>query len=480
VAPDLGLGYLQKVCEKKGHECHILDGLLDPVSPEGLASTIAENGYQVVGLKVYSNVLSRLSSYLSCLKSSCPDVVTVLGGPHPSAVGKDISLHIPEAAFAMAGEGEKGFTALLEVLQGVPIKKGWQWDRDLDPDLAIGVPGLIWGQDGTVRCNPAQAVEDLDQLDAPAWNRMNLERYLRFITPIRNAPNVPLLTSRGCPYQCTYCAGHYITGRGVRFRSPTRVVEEMLFLNSGYGIDTFAIVDDNFTLRGQHVESFCTSLEESGCCLKWDCLATGVRLDTLHKELLERMEEAGCKAMSVAVESGSQRILEDMRKQVSLDTIREKIRLIKETTRIKVNSYYILGYPEETREDINMSIRFACSSATDFAQFFLFTPLPGTEITQRLLKDGRLTEVDWASFHFDKPSVTLKDVSLQELKGLQRKAYLTFYLRPRTLYRVFRSLNSFASVKDLASRTLAMVGREPLERFGKWLAYANPWSIHKR
>ncbi len=460
ISPDLGLGYLQKVCEAAGHEVEILDGLLERTSTKGLAQMVAAHGYKVVGMKIYSNTLGHISNYLSVLKSSCPEVIVVLGGPHPSAAGPETLRQVPEARFVFAGEGEKGFARLLTILDHY---NGYRKASSVQGALPLSelshVEGLMWREQGTVRANRIGTVEDLDELDAPPWEKMRLRDYLGFVTPIRKAPNVPILTSRGCPYRCTYCAGHFVTGRRVRYRSPWLVACEMEMLYHRFGVKAFAIVDDNFTLDPGHVEGFCEALQKKGLPVRWDCLATGVRLDTLSEPLLALMEQSGCTALSVAVESGSPRILHDMRKQMDLTTIQEKIRLIKQKTRIKVNSYFILGYPEETRQDLQRTVRFAVSSGTDFAQFFLFTPLPGTEITRRLIADGRLKNPDWRTFQFDVPSIPLRDVSIKQLKRFQIKAYLYFYLRPKAFYMLMQEVGSLAQLKDLLTRMRSLIGK---------------------
>ena len=242
----------------------------------------------------------------------------------------------------------------------------------------------------------------------------------------------------------------------MRYRTPARVVDEIERLVREYGVESVTVQDDNFTLKPEHVEAFCDEMTRRSLPVRWDCLSTGVRLDTLTRGLLEKMEKSGCHAVSVAVESANQDVLDDMQKAVSLEVVAEKIKLAKGATRMTVASYNILGYPTESRRSVVNTIRFARRSGVDYALFFLFTPLPGTDITARLQREGRLGPVQWETFQFDAPSVPLKDLSLRGLKLFQIWAYLSFYLRPRALMRLAKDAAGGAQIRDLLQRALSM------------------------
>lgn len=445
---DLGLLYLAKALRQAGTPVAVRDGWLESDHRRALALDLVEHGPVLVGFKLFSLSIGTVRAAAAEIKKANPQAVIAVGGPHPSGVGAGLWDDVPEADYGMAGEGELGLPLLARALdEGAPAEQLAQ------------IPGLIWRHDGKTTANPPAFVPDLDALDQPAWDAVPVAGYLGRPTPIRKQPHLSILTSRGCPFDCTYCAGRLITGRRMRLRTPELVVAEMQRLRREYGVTTFAVTDDNFTLVREHVERFCRAVTEGGG-LRWDCLATGLRPATLDAELLRLMERAGCYAVSVATESGSARILDHMRKQTTLEKQREAIRLVRRETRMRINTYHILGYPAETRADVRSTIRFARRCAAHHALFFLFTPLPGAPITAQLAAEGRLPHTRWEDFQYDRPSIALADVSLKGLKRLQIWATLSFYFgRPRRLLGLLRDLWSPAVLRDFVRRVRSLSGR---------------------
>ncbi len=449
VVADLGLLYLAKALQQASVPVAVRDGWLedDDARAHGL-DLIGRDEPVLVGFKLFSLGITRVREAIRVIKRENPRVITIVGGPHPSGVGDRLWDDVPEVDFGMMGEGEISLPLLARALDGAP-----------NPEALAAVPGLIWRDGDAGRVNAPTFVDDLDALDQPAWDTVPVEQYLARPTPVRKQPHLSILTSRGCPFDCTYCAGRLITGRKMRFRDPEKIVDEIEMLYRRFGVRTFAITDDNFSLRPEHVRGFCEALLARNLPrVRWDCLATGLRLDSLTEQQLRLMERAGCYACSVAVESGSRRVLEHMRKNADLDVSRKNIALIRRVTKMRINSYYIVGYPSERREDIVASVRFARQSATHHAQFFLFTPLPGAPVTEQLRDEGRLPAVGWEHFRYDRPSVPLADVSLAALKRWQLWATFSFYFsRPTRLGSLVRDLWSLAVLRDFWGRLLALL-----------------------
>ena len=447
VVADLGLLYLAKALQRADVPVAVRDGWLETDPARANALDLVGDGPVLVGFKLFSLGIAATRAAIKAIKAKNPQAITIVGGPHPSGVGASLWDDLPEVDFGMAAEGEIGLPQLARLLDDAP-----------SPAALAKVPGLIWCEGATAHANAPAFVEDLDQLDQPAWDTVDVARYLARPTPVRKAPYLSILTSRGCPFDCTYCAGRTITGRRLRFRDPAKVVDEMIMLRDRYGVRTFAITDDNFSLVRSHVEGFCAALLARDAGLRWDCLATGLRLDSLDESLLRLMERAGCYAVSVAVESGSQRILDRMKKKLDLGVAREKIALIRRVTRLRINSYYIMGYPGETREELDATVRFARRSAAHHAQFFLFTPLPGAPVTAELAAAHQLPAGGWEHFRFDRPSVSLAEVPLAALKRRQVWATLAFYFgRPLRLPTLLADVASPAVLRDFVGRVLALL-----------------------
>jgi radical SAM superfamily enzyme YgiQ (UPF0313 family) len=447
VTPDLGLLYLARALRNAGAAIDVRDGWLESDPARATALDLVGDGPVLVGFKLFTLGIKAVRAAIREIKRRCPLARTVVGGPHPSGVLTDLWGDVPETDFGLAGEGEIGLPLLARAM-------------DEDAPSFEKIPGLIWRDGAGPHVNECAFVEDLDALDQPLWDAAPVRGYLARPTPIRKAPHLPILTSRGCPFDCTYCAGRQITGRKMRFRTPAKAVDEIEYLHREYGVRLFAVTDDNFSLNGRHVERFCDALLARRLPVRWDCLATGLRLDSLDENLLRRMEQSGCFAASVAVESGSPRILEHMQKKTDLAVMAEKMRLIRRVTRMRLNSYYILGYPEERRADLTMTVRFARRSPAHHAQFFLFTPLPGAPVTELLRREHRLPVGAWETFRFDRPSLPLADVSLRALKRWQIWATVSFYFgRPWRLLSLARDIWSPPVLRDFANRVGSLFRR---------------------
>ncbi|MCL4235612.1 MAG: radical SAM protein, partial [Deltaproteobacteria bacterium] len=250
---------------------------------------------------------------------------------------------------------------------------------------------------------------------------------------------VPMVTTRGCPYRCTYCGGPLNNGHRLRRRSAEHVIEEMRRLKAEYGVTMVSIVDDNFTMHPAHAREVLTMLIESGLGLAWRA-PNGIRLDTLDRELVELMERSGCKELYLGVESGSPRVLDDMKRRVTVETYREKVALLARYSRIRLLGFFMLGYPTETEADAKMTVDLACELPLHRAAFFFFTPHPGTEIYDEMRGRGEIGDDIWDSLFYDKPTLGSRHIPLRRLRAIQRHAYVLFYARPR----IVRHLMSLA------------------------------------
>ena len=217
------------------------------------------------------------------------------------------------------------------------------------------------------------------------------------------------------------------------------MVEELRFLKRRYGIQRFSIIDDEFTLANKYAIAFSEALIDSGLDLKWDC-PVGVRLDSLNPELLGVMEAAGCEAMAVGIESGSERIQGLIKKRVTVETIRERAHMIADCSSIRITGYFMIGLLDETAEEINQTIRLASELPLVRANFNVVIPIPGTAIFDELLEEGLLTldEISWDTLTSDQVAFERRHVSGRELMKLQRKAYLRFYGRPGIIWDLLR------------------------------------------
>jgi radical SAM superfamily enzyme YgiQ (UPF0313 family) len=448
VAPDLGLGYLAAWTRKAGHEITLIDPNNARISRDELHSRLRELRPDVVGIKVFTQDVSSARETFKFLKVHLPTAVLVAGGAHPSAVPEQVLHMLPEVDYAFKGEAEIGFARFLDLLGG---------------SCAIGdVPGLIWREGSGIRINDQVFVKNLDELGIPAWDLIDPRDYSDTAETFRKAfPAAPISITRGCPFPCTYCAGHIISGKPIRSRSIEHVLNEMQYLMSEFGVREFNIVDDNFTHNRAVVESFCRGIIDRGWDINWSG-STGIRLDSLDEELLGLMRNSGCYSFYVGIESGSQRILDLMKKHLTLDKIRQGVQMISRSG-IDVSGFFIIGFPGETREDILDTISFAAELPLFKAHFFHFTALPATEAFDSLVTSGKISGLDDSMFM--DVSYVPDGLTPQELKSLLRKAYLKFYLRPRVIAKLLLRLGSPRQLRLIVKKMINyFCNKQPLDR----------------
>ena len=301
-------------------------------------------------------------------------------------------------------------------------------------------------------------IENLNKLEYPAWELLHPDKYP--FAPsgafAKNKKIASIITSRGCPYSCTFCAASKISGTKIRKRNIENIIGEIKLLRKKLGIKEIHIIDDNFTNDRSFVIDFCQTLIKEGINISWAC-SNGVRLDSLNEELLKLMEKSGCYSLLVGIESGTQRILDHMNKKVTIATMREKIKLIKTKTNIRITGLFILGYPEETLKDIEATIKFSTELKLDRASFNNFMPLPGSDIYKELEANGELDGLSGDEIYLYNAQYAPKSMSLRELKNLQLKAYFKFYFNLRVILGLIRETKSLLQIKLIFLRFLRIL-----------------------
>ena len=443
--PPLGLGYLATALRAQGFsEVDILDCVKEELSHSAFKKRVKKHNPEVVGFQVFSQDLLSLEKSLAIVKDLNPKIVTIAGGPHPSGLPEEMLKKFKNLDFVFCGEAEIGLPMLLKSL---PNKQGFS-----------KIPGLGWrNKKGKIIINPQIFVKDLDSLGFPAWDLLQPQTYPNAPQGIifKNLPIAPIMATRGCPFSCTFCAGWTISGKKIRRRSVNHVLKEIEFLYKKYGVREIHFLDDNFTLNRDYVEDFCHQLLKKDFKISW-CCPNGVRLDTLNKRLLKLMKKAGCYYVSVGIESGSDRILGLMKKGTTTQKIKKMAKMVNKAG-MTINGFFILGYPGETKTEILQTISFAKRLGLTRAAFYNYLPLPRTESYSKLLESGELKEEDigWSQIFQAYVPYTPMGISQKELKGLQRRAHLEFYLRPIILWRLIREIRTFQQLEYILRRAKA-------------------------
>ncbi len=437
IQPPLGLGYLATTIRNK-HEVKILDGIKEKTGLKDFKKEINQGRYDLVGIQCYTLDKPVVKEMIKIIKDVNSDIITIVGGPQSSGDTNSVYDYL-NADFGFKGEAEIGFPMLVDYIAGENIEL-----KD--------IPGLIWKKEKEVIVNAQEFIENLDDLNHPSWDIIKPNDYP--LAPhgafFKRKPIAQVFATRGCPFSCTFCAGFTISGRKIRYRSVKNLVDEIEMLHKQYGINEIHIEDDNFSFKRQFVIDFCNELINRKIDIAWTC-PNGVRLDTLDKELIGLMKKSGLYAISVGIESGSEKILKDMKKGVSKEKIKEKIELL-DKAGLDIAGFFILGYPSETIEDMNATIDFACKLPLKRASFMTFKPFPGTEAAKQIEEEIKGCELKWDDFALNRVVYAPKGITQKQLKQLRQKALIKFYLRPRIIYNFFKGLRSINHSKYVFKR----------------------------
>ena len=444
IMPPLGLGYIASVVRNKGHDVEILHGIKDNITPEKLKNLQMKKRFDVIGFQMMTYDFNPIKKLSKAIKEINHETIVVVGGAHPSGDPQGTLNSIKEIDYAFIGEVEIAFPYFLE-----KIKKVNEKNRS---KILGSVPNLVWRNKDKVIVNPWKFVDDLDSFDFPAWDLMDPREYPE--APhgafLKSYPYAPIIITRGCPFQCSFCAGKCVTDNRIGKRSIKNVIKEMEYLMNKYGVKEFMIEDENFTLHKNLVYEFCNEIIKRRWRVHWSCPA-GVRLDTLDLRMLKLMEKSGCHSLSVGIEFGSQKILNLTKKRLSIKIIKEKIDLINKTG-IRISGFFMMGYPGETKKDIWKTIKLAWSLPIDRAQFNNFMPLPGSEIYNKLKGEGKLKNLRVDHFFVHDVGFIPEGFTEKELKNLQRKAYIGFYLKPRIIIGLLKDITTLQQFKYLIDR----------------------------
>lgn len=428
--PPIGLGYLATSLRRKGYKVKILDCLKEDMDSKGYRDYIVENRPNVVGVNSWSSSIKEVKEILKITKEIDNRITTIVGGPHPSAIPQETMEYFYYAEFGFKGEAEIGLPMLVDKLS----KK-----KEID---VRQIPGLIWKENNRWNVNEQIFCEDLDALDYLAWDLIRPEEYSQPGT-ITFGKTAPIITTRGCPYICTFCSPHIIAGRKIRYRSTENIIHEIKLLKSRYGIKKIAIMDENFTLNKNHVLSLCHRIIKEKINMEFS-LPNGIRLDTLNKELLMLMRKAGfTSSVAVGIESGSERILKMIKKHLKKETVKEKIDLMRRCG-FRPIGYFILGFPTETIDEMYETLEFARELKLYRAGFSPLFILPGTEIYNELKCKGDLPfDYDFTTLFTDSISYAPRGLTLEEFGKVRKNIVLRFNLQPRVIFDYMCDLNSF-------------------------------------
>lgn len=405
--PPLGILYIAGYMEKEGHQVQVRD-----LAVQKKRRGIDFKKYDIIGI---STDTTRHRQALQLARQAKSNGCTVvMGGPHPGYVDEAI-LSTQKVDFIVHGEGEITFSELVSVLQ----------KKDGEFDSVRGISFFYKGQ--LVRTPPRPFLENLDCLPFPARHLINMEDYRR--TKLGGRDITPLITSRGCPYQCAFCASSHFWGTKVRTRSVTSVLNELEEISHRYHFNAVAFLDDTFNLFPQRVRELCRGMVERKLDLWWWCLS---RTDLLlrNEEMVQEMVRAGAKSIFIGVESPHPKTLEVLKKNIHVEDTVQTVEMLKQNG-LEIHAAYILGGLQETVERIHETIRFAKRLDTNVAQFSILTPYPGTAIYEQVKDRIFKWRSPWSFFDMQHLVFKHDHLSFIRMEWLLLKAHLLYYTRSK-------------------------------------------------
>lgn len=439
--PPLGLLYLASYIKKNSrHEVTALDAQVDNLGyDDDFVRRIEAINPDMVGITVMTftlvDVLKTLRLVRQAGEKLNKKIIIVLGGPQAHIYPAE-TLNLAGVDYVVKGEGEKPLLSLLEALSG----RG---------DLAQ-IKGLVYKQDGIIVNNHIDdLIDDLDSMPFPDRTLLPVDKYSSLLGAGRIVTT--MFTSRGCPFHCNFCDRPHL-GKKFRSRSARNVVDEMEACLK-LGIEEILVYDDTFTVNRQRVLEICNEIKVRNLKFFWDIRA---RVDTVDEEILKQLKSAGCMRIHFGVESGTEKILKVLNKGIHLDQIERAFKTAKKAG-IETLGYFMIGAPTETKADILETISFAKKLNPDYVHITIFTPYPATEIYNRALTEGVISNDYWLEFarHPENGVATRyweKELSKQELFGLLGKFYKEFYGRPSY---ILKQIIKVRSLKDLVKKARA-------------------------
>ncbi|OFX19154.1 MAG: hypothetical protein A2033_02010 [Bacteroidetes bacterium GWA2_31_9] len=419
ITPPIGLGYLASALKIFEINVVIIDALKNNFSNIALVGIIEKQNPDIVGITCLTAFYNETIELSLLLKQK--NIKVVIGGVHPTFLPHQTLLE-SNCDYVILGEGE---IALRKLVQNNGLNNNIQ-----------GVYSKYDFEKIDFKPIKAEIVQNLDDIPFPDWEQINPSDY-KFAPHgaiVKNFPIGVLMSTRGCPYECTFCASPKFYDRKIRFRSPENVVAEIKLLVNNFGVKEIHFEDDNITLKRSHIEQICNLIITEKIKISWAC-PNGIRADKVDESLIKLMKKSGCYYFAYGIESTNQQILNSIKKDENINNIKKSIETA-DKIGISCQGFFILGLPGETCETLEDTIRFAKKSKLSRAQFSILDVLPGSELWDNLKAEFT---PDWRKKSFKEPEWLPQGISKQELIDAQPKAFREFYLKsPTRLIKLLR------------------------------------------
>lgn len=418
IAPPLGIAYMAGVLQENNIDVEILDASAEDMDFKDVEKELLKRKPDLVALTALTPTIGRALETAQVVKETLPDSIVVMGGYHPTFNFIE-TLEDENVDIVIRGEGEYIMLNLVQALE--------------NQSSLHDVKGIVFEDKNSkeIVVNPeAPLIQDLDELPFPALNLLPMKKY-RLLD--MDTHMTTMITTRGCPMQCSFCSSAAMHGKKIRERSVENIVDEIEYLKTNYDIDTIAFMDDTFTLKKRKVMAICDEILKRNIEIVWGCTS---RVDTLDEKLLKKMKEAGCITIFIGVESADQQQLDNMCKNTTIAKIENAFK-IAHKLKIRTIASVALGMPGDTKEIMNKTVKFVHKLKPNYAIYSLATPYPGTRFYKEAFEKNLIKIKDWSKYTLITPILETIDCSLNDMRKIQAKAFMKFYLRPHYIIRQF-------------------------------------------
>ncbi|AGK98503.1 B12-binding domain-containing radical SAM protein [Clostridium pasteurianum] len=411
--PPLGLAYLTAYLKKQGESVELIDmqGLMmDSVE---LVKRIEDSKADLIGITSMTTTFPAAIKVAGIVREKSPKSKIILGGVHPTIDPEGVLAH-HEVDFVIRGEGEEAIYGLVKALKGEGTFEE--------------VDGLCYRDGENYIIKEKAVIEDTNSIPMPDYDAFPVEQYIKHNQYLRGMRGISVLISRGCPFDCTFCAVHQTMGRKWRVKSPELLVNDIITLKNKYNLDGIWFKDSIFNMNKKWIAEFCNLMIEKKVNIAWQI---NTRIDLVDEEQIKLMKKAGLTQIDFGVESGSNRTLERLHKHINVDEIKEKIDIAHKY--VKVFGFFMIGVPGEKEEDVLKTFELAKELNLDTSSWSIYSPLPGSTLYDELVKEGKVKKVnfEFEEIHFTKAYEGICEIPPKRLKELYKEINEYFYKKSK-------------------------------------------------
>jgi radical SAM superfamily enzyme YgiQ (UPF0313 family) len=430
--PPLGLLSIASYIRYNNHEPIVYDMNAETRQYELIINEIIAINPDIIGLSAKTISINIAHNIATKIKNKLPNIPIIIGGAHITALPIETLRNYTSFDYGIYGEAEITFLKVINYFE--------------KHHNVNEIYGLVWRQNGKIMINrPRELIQNLDELPFPAWDLLSgfPHSYKHSALETKRLPAASIITSRGCPFQCTFC-DRAVFGSKVRHHSAKYTINMINHLKENYGIKDLMFLDDNFLLNRDKLYSICDYIIDNNIDLSWYCMG---HAKYLTDDRIKKIRDAGCWIIEIGIESGSDKILKSIKKNTNKAEIADAVKRARKAG-LQVKGNFIFGFPEDTKDTIDETIEFAKSiDLTYFQQNFL-TVWPGCEIATDLERQGREPD-NWSTLAHQRITYVPEGMTQYELIEASKRAFREFYLRPKVIAHYLKNISSWRSFKSL-------------------------------